>query len=407
MIDIARAYYDQRAAVASEASLLRQLIEVVGAPNDLSSPQWAQWFSVALAYQPDLILELGRGRGNTTALFAQAASRLGRTSVVSLCRTADWMSLVAPRIAPLVPAAWFSRIDARLTDILCVDYDELLDEAERVLLVWDAHGFEIAETVLGEIIPRLAGREHLVLMHDILDNRYDAEAQRSYQGQPLWKGAAWQERTGTWGASVNIGWMHSIQDQVIAIADFAARNDLDICSADHELACFFASLPDCADELRRTIGEQFYSPVAKWAFWSLHEKRGPFHFPTPASRQPFNRETRLPLQPTQPLPITITTEARPWQYAMALDWKPSPDIPAESAAWLRIRLAVDGGTIGVGLVAENGRDFSVRRAVAPRPRASTVLLPIMNVSCPERIIVQTWAMPNAARVRIEELTLLW
>ena len=79
-------------------------------------------------------------------------------------------------------------------------------------------------------------------MHDILDNRYDAEARQSYGGQPLWKGAAWQERTGAWGASVNIGWMHSIQDQVIAIADFAARNDLEIGSADHELARFFASL---------------------------------------------------------------------------------------------------------------------------------------------------------------------
>ena len=49
---------------------------------------------------------------------------------------------------------------------LDVDYEQLFSTAGRVLLLWDAHGFEIAETVLGRILPVIASRPHLVLMHD-------------------------------------------------------------------------------------------------------------------------------------------------------------------------------------------------------------------------------------------------
>ena len=135
---------------------------------------------------------------------------------------------------------------------------QLLADHERVLLLWDAHGFEIAELVLGEILPRLADREHLLLMHDISDNRYPG-VPRSYGGQPLWKGSAWQKRTGAWESRVNIGWMNSMQDQVIALADFAARNDLEIGSADHEYARFFGAHPDHAEEMDRLLGREFFS----------------------------------------------------------------------------------------------------------------------------------------------------
>mgnify|MGYP001795451746 CR=1 FL=1 len=73
------------------------------------------------------------------------------------------------------------------TDVFDVEYERVLTGSTRVVLLWDAHGFEIAETVLGRIRPLIADRPHLVLMHDISDNRY-AAVSRSYEGQPLWKG---------------------------------------------------------------------------------------------------------------------------------------------------------------------------------------------------------------------------
>ena len=74
-VDVARFYYDQRHVIAADAAILNALIGAINAEYDLTRGQWAQWYSVALGFQPDLIVELGRSKGNSTALFCQAASR--------------------------------------------------------------------------------------------------------------------------------------------------------------------------------------------------------------------------------------------------------------------------------------------------------------------------------------------
>lgn len=326
--DVARHYYEQRGAIAADLPRLRELMAAIDNPNDLSPAQWAQWYSVALGFRPDLIIELGRGRGNSTAVFGQAAARLGDTRVVSLCMSPDWDELSRPRLQKVVDQSWLDRIDARVVDILAVDYAEVLGNAKRVLLVWDAHGFEIAELVLGDFLPRLAGRSHLVLMHDISDNRYSG-APRSYEGQPLWKGSHWQQRTQSWGSRVNIGWMNSVQDQVIALADFSARNDLAIGSADHEYATYFSAQPEYRDEMARLLGAEFFSLTAHWAFLSLEGRQPPFHFPPVAALRTFAgscsvalKDTAMPGAEPVRLPFDVVTPAAQWAYGATLAWTP-------------------------------------------------------------------------------------
>jgi len=403
--DVAQWYYEGRDRVAADATILRRLIEAVDWTNDLWPSQWAQWYSVALGFRPDLILELGRGRGNSTALFCQAAAKLGRTKVVSLCHSGDWTTITARKLAKIVEPRWFDPLDARMTDIVSADYADILGDHQRVLLLWDAHGFEIAEVVLGEILPRLLGREHFVIMHDIVDNRY-AGVSRSYDGQPLWNGSEWQQRTGCNDARVNIGRMHSIQDQIVAIADFSARNDLDIGSADHEYHQFFDD-SGAADEMRTSLGNELFSTRAQWAFFSLTDKACPFEFPAVSGRRSFTHRSEVALEDAPQLPATVTTAAKEWAFASAWTWRPVAEVPRGADAWLRVRLQVDGGSIGIGLLAANGRDFLVRRALSTRPTAVDVMLPVEAVSHAGRLVVHAWAAPVSARVRIEELTLLW
>ncbi len=73
VFDIAEYYYQQRHALVEDAGILNALIDATRAERDLTPQQWAQWYSVALGFQPDLIVELGRAKGNSTALFCQAA----------------------------------------------------------------------------------------------------------------------------------------------------------------------------------------------------------------------------------------------------------------------------------------------------------------------------------------------
>ncbi len=183
-----------------------------------------------------------------------------------------------PRLARVVPPEWFARVHALRGNILEIEYGELLAAAHRVLVLWDAHGFEIAEVVLGRILPQLVGKAHLVLMHDISDNRY-AGVSRAYDGAPLWKGQGWQARSGEARSRVNIGWMNSAVDQVIAIADFCARNRIELGSADHAYHTFFGENPERAEEMQALLGDRFFSRLAHWAYLSLNERRGPFTFP--------------------------------------------------------------------------------------------------------------------------------
>jgi hypothetical protein len=404
--DIARWYYEQRGRVAADAGMLRRLIAAVDWTNDLWPSQWAQWYSVALGFRPDLILELGRGRGNSTAVFCQAAATLGNVKVVSLCHSGDWTTLTAPRLAKIVGPAWFDSLDAKMTDILTADYGDLLGGHQRILLLWDAHGFEIAEVVLGEILPRLSDREHLVIMHDIADNRY-ARVTRSYDGEPLWKGSTWQQRTRRWGARVNIDWMHAMQDQIVAIADFSVRNDLEIHSADHEYTQFFDAHVELADVMRACIGDEFFSKIGQWAFFSLTGKVGPFHFPAVAGRRAFAHHGAVAVDELQKLPAIVVTTAEPWAYASAWRWRPAAEVTPGADAWLRMRLQINAGSIGVGLLDRNGVDFAVRRALSPGCQPVDVMLPVDDPSNPGRLVVQTWAAPVPARVRIDELTIVW
>jgi hypothetical protein len=412
--DVAQYYFDQRQAIAHDAPMLTSLMRAIAADYDLTPAQWAQWYSVALGFRPDLIVELGRSRGNSTALFCQAATRLGATRVVSLCNSRLWDDETLPKLKPLVAAGWLDRLDARTTDILDVDYEALFLDSRRVLLLWDAHGFEIADVVLGRILPLLAERSHLVLMHDISDNRY-ALVPRSYGGEPLWKGSTWEKGTGPSRTFVNIGWMTSLQDQIIAITDFALRNDLVIGSADHEYAQFFARHPDRGAEMRRTLGDELFSTSAHWAFFSLAGKAPPFHFP--AVQRRFRHRCDVRLRDVHPkprwyarqrrLPRTITTSATKWEYAWVAAWQATESPAADVDQALRLRVAVDDAPIGIGVLNEDRSAFLDSHRVLPAETQQTVYLTVPAASVAGPLVVHTWDVAQGARVQLDDVSLMW
>src|SRR5262249_35660982 len=127
----------------------------------------------------------------------------------------------------LVEPDWFSRLEAVEADILTYDFKNALAGAQRVLLFWDAHGFEVAEVVLGQIMPELAARAHLVIMHDILDRRYQDVVPSSYEDNELWTGGNCNSRY------LQLGLLVSGVEQVISIFDFSTRNGLPLHSCDH------------------------------------------------------------------------------------------------------------------------------------------------------------------------------
>lgn len=270
----ARAYWNQRFVLAESYERILSLARAIDDSNELSLPQWAQLIALTLEFKPELILILGRANGSSLCAFTEAARHFSPACrVLSLDKSRSWHWQTRPRIRPLLPASWFEPVQALHTNILTFDYEQALRDYHRVLLFWDAPGYEVAGCVLGKILPLLLNRPHLVVMHDLSDARYLPGWYNHYGKFGLWKG----KNNGR--SKIKLGHIISPVEQAILITDFASRNQLTLHSADHDLHVELGSDPAKMEELSKLIGAPLFSLLAHWAWFSLNEHAGPYHFP--------------------------------------------------------------------------------------------------------------------------------
>jgi hypothetical protein len=272
----ARAYWRQRETLAASKKRILGLSKAVDQQTDLWPYQWAQLMATVLEFRPDVILELGRGRGNSTAAFTEAANLLKNeghtTKIVSLCFSEDWDEYTKPRVKKIVSQEWFEPLRPLLADILSFDYDSVFEGSKSCIVFWDAHGFDIAECVLGHILPKIAGKQHLVIMHDLSDTRYQSKEHGRYGEQGLWKGNNWS------GPRLRLGIVDSAVEQSIAILDFVSRNDIPFDSADHSFHEEIERNPERMSEMKKTLGDLF-NLQGHWFWFSLNAGKGPFTYP--------------------------------------------------------------------------------------------------------------------------------
>lgn len=281
------AYWRQRTALARHAGRLRALFDMVESSKELWPYQWAQLLAMTLEFRPDLVIELGRGWGNSTCVFTEAVNQLGPEGrrVVSVCLSDGWETRTRDRVGRLVTPEWFAPLQARRSDILAVDYPALACEAERVLVFWDAHGFDIAECALGEILPAIVDRPHLVIMHDLSDGRWAGPESTHYGTRGLWKGNTWG------GPRVRLGDIDSAVEQSVAIVDFMSRNGRRLCSADESIRTAIGADPARLEEMRRLLGPDLFELQAHWFWFSLNDQARTYTFPR--FQWAKARETRL------------------------------------------------------------------------------------------------------------------
>ena len=172
---------------------------------------------------------------------------------------------------------------------------------------------------------------------------------------------------------------------MIALADFAVRNDLEIGSSDHEYAQFFAGSPAHAEEMRSAARATNSSRrIGHWAFLSLTGKAGPFHFPgrdrRTGGRQPTATRHGRGSAPSR---RRLSPPTVPWAYASTFAWRPWRSRRPMSRRGSGAVFAWTKGVAGVSLLARtrsfvesqvvsadgqpDGRHAPVRRACAARP----------------------------------------
>jgi cephalosporin hydroxylase len=152
---------------------------------DLPLESWRQLYS-SLALRPDLVLELGRGYGNSTCIFTEAAHEI-RCRVVSIAFDSEnaWQTRTAQRLLPVVGEDWFAPLVVLRQDLTKTDFRPIVSRSSRVLVFWDAHGTDVADAVLGRLIPALPATNQIVV-DDIWSTPEHYGLRAEYQAGPLW-----------------------------------------------------------------------------------------------------------------------------------------------------------------------------------------------------------------------------
>jgi wyosine [tRNA(Phe)-imidazoG37] synthetase (radical SAM superfamily)/tetratricopeptide (TPR) repeat protein len=279
-INAGAACWRQRRLVDQHLNRIQALIKAVDGRTELTPYQWVQLMSMVLEYKPDLILELGRGDGNSTCVFTEAANILkpDPVEVISLCLSEEWERKTLPKIRALMYPSWFEPLSTFVTDIRDFNYEAALEGRKRILVFWDAHGFNVADCVLGRILPLIDRQEHLVIMHDLSDGRVMPFLRYGESG--LWRGNDWS------GPRLMLGCINSCVEQAVSIVDFCSRNQVTLHSADQAIVSLFEKDEEKLLEMEGIFGPEMFQLQAHWYYFSLNESPGPFSFPV------FNPESK-------------------------------------------------------------------------------------------------------------------
>jgi hypothetical protein len=117
----------------------------------------------ALASGADLLLEVGRGYGNSTVVLTEAAHQLG-TRVVSIDSDDQprFEEVTWPKLRQVVGDDWRRRLAVFRGDARSF----MPPACERCFLFWDVHGVGVARHMLDRVIPALPAGS-TVVVHDV------------------------------------------------------------------------------------------------------------------------------------------------------------------------------------------------------------------------------------------------
>ena len=241
-LDLGAALAGHCDALLAAAPRLLAMRAAIGSEGNLSASQAFQLHAAVLSFRPDVVIELGRAYGNSTAAIHDAAVAVGaRTTSVGFDAERGWSTRTAPRFLErgLVDESWFDSLIVVEQDIRTVDFAPHVRDAKRVFVWWDAHGDDLAWHILGGLLPAIQGTVNVVGVHDIADSRHEGH-DRAYvraDGLPNF----WQ------------GHLVCPFEEIVPLFDFVSRNGIPLQTALASIDELLAQDPAA----RRTLEERF------------------------------------------------------------------------------------------------------------------------------------------------------
>lgn len=214
------------------APKIHETLDALKASLNLAGCQAMALAAMVVERKPDIIIDLGTGSGASAASMAIAAGAVKpQTAIMTFDLSDHWTEDAVPRLVGIDRSRW-APVRTMLHDIATFDFASLIGENRSIVVFWDAHGYEVASGVLCHLMPHISDRRHIVICHDMSDNRMQLDANRSYGAKSFWRGANdWTGNT----AYTNLGWLSTTVEQCIPILDFCYRNKTELGSVDYDV----------------------------------------------------------------------------------------------------------------------------------------------------------------------------
>ncbi len=150
-----------------QKAFLQDLCERLDAANDFPFDDWEILFHLLENYNPSLILEVGRGAGNTTCVFLDYCHRHSHARLISVDLYDNWHQ----HSAGLLPQAILEKAEPHA--LLHQDFADFNchtvtgGQWDKLFIFWDLSDRDATERLVSKMLPPLANRDVIVAVHDV------------------------------------------------------------------------------------------------------------------------------------------------------------------------------------------------------------------------------------------------
>jgi predicted O-methyltransferase YrrM len=264
------AFGRQADQLAGLAPILAAAMDRLENAGNLTFAQGLLLAAATFELRPQVVLDIGTGGGGSAKAFGLAGATYG-ARVYTFDLYPAWNEAIKPKLSREVVRRISDVVIPVVGDITTQNLSTFTASANPIIVFWDAHGYKIAECILSRLLPLIAEKKHLIICHDMSDNRL--RPNKPYDNKPFWRGLDGAHE-GKF-AYVNLGHTTAIVEQVIPILDFCWRNGISLHSIDSELHL------EPGNEKRRELLYQFGLPnstLLDIAYFTLNETTAR-HFP--------------------------------------------------------------------------------------------------------------------------------
>jgi FkbM family methyltransferase len=207
-----------------------------------TAKQCVQYAAFVNHFTPDCILQFGRWSGENT--LALSMGMPSNCEFWSFCKSNYFRNTKIESVIEKIYPAINILFDYPAKSLI----NEIINRGNRILIFWDDTSEEVGNIILGQIMPLMRDKIHVVITRDLWDGRYKTLPESSVSA---------------------VGTIWSSRNDLLKILDYTTRNNLRLYSPERAFKRIVESDSKLEAQLKSDLGS-LYMPSAGWHWFTTN-----------------------------------------------------------------------------------------------------------------------------------------